>query len=72
MAIETPYNAHFELSPAGHVALARSCGDGWWEEWVCVCNQEWRSFADLLLDGRAYCVGKTTPARGPEPGVDRL
>jgi hypothetical protein len=53
MAIETPYNAHFELSPSGHVALARSCGGGWWEEWVLVRNQDWRRVAELLLDGRA-------------------
>ena len=50
MAIEIPYNAHFDLSPTGHVALARSCGDGWWEEWVCI-DQEWRCLAELLLDG---------------------
>jgi len=32
MATGTPYNAHFEISPTGHVAVARACGDGWWEE----------------------------------------
>jgi hypothetical protein len=53
MAIEAPYNVHFELSSAGRVALARSCGGGWWEEWVCVRNEEWRRLAELLLDGRA-------------------
>jgi hypothetical protein len=68
MAIEIPYNAHFELSPAGHVALARSCGDGWWEEWVCVYNREWRRLAELLLDGRASCVEDARPLRGPDRG----
>jgi len=50
--MEMPYNAHFELSPAGHVALARSCGGGWWEEWVRVGDQDWRRVAELLLNGR--------------------
>ena len=52
MTIETPCNAHFELS-AGHVAVARSCGVGWWEEWVLVRDQDWRRVAELLLDERA-------------------
>jgi hypothetical protein len=65
MTIEVPYNAHFELSPMGHVAVARSCGDGWWEEWVCVRNQEWMRLAELLLDGRAHCLGQTTGTSRP-------
>jgi hypothetical protein len=52
MAVEPPYNAHFELSSTGQVALARSCGAGCWEEWVCVHNHDWRSLAEVLLDGR--------------------
>jgi hypothetical protein len=52
MAAGTPYNAHFEISPAGHVAVARSCGEGWWEEWLYVPDYEWRRLAELLLDGR--------------------
>jgi hypothetical protein len=47
----TPYNAHFE-PPAGHVTVARSCGEGWWEEWVYVPDYEWRRLAELLLEGR--------------------
>ncbi len=52
MTTDVPYNAHFELPPAGHVAVARSCGDGWWEEWVRVSDREWRRLAEPLLDGR--------------------
>ena len=52
MVTEIPYNAHFEMSRAGHVATARACGNGWWEEWVCVGGGEWRRLAELLLDGR--------------------
>lgn len=54
MTTERPYNAHFELAPTGHVAFARSCGDGWWEDWVYACDREWRRLAELLLDGRAH------------------
>jgi len=47
MATGTPYNAHFEISPTGHVAVARACGDGWWEEWVYVPDYQWRRLAEL-------------------------
>ena len=63
MTIETPYNAHFEFSPAGHVALARSCGDGWWEEWVCVCNQD-VSFEATLTDGTQASTPTANPVEG--------
>jgi hypothetical protein len=52
MPTGTLYNAHFEISPVGHVTVARSCGEGWWEEWVYVPNYEWRRLAELLLEGR--------------------
>jgi hypothetical protein len=71
MATEIPYNAHFELSPTGHVALARSCGDGWWDEWVCI-DQEWRRLAELLLDGRARCPGKTMPTSRSREKVEAI
>jgi len=55
MKTSAPYNAHFELAPTGHVAIARSCGDGWWEDWVFACDSEWRQLAQIVLEGRT-CV----------------
>jgi hypothetical protein len=68
MAIETPYNAHFERSAAGHVGLALSCGAGSWEEWVLVRDQDWRRVAELLLGRQSSHVGKRFRDRGCEQG----
>jgi hypothetical protein len=68
MTTDIPYNAHCELSPAGHIAVARSCGGGWWEEWVCVSDREWRRLAELLLDGR---VSARDPGDELAPGVSQ-
>ena len=56
MATDRPYNAHFEVSPAGQVAVARACGDGWWEEWVYVADYEWRQLARAVA-GRQNLPG---------------
>jgi hypothetical protein len=61
---EAPYNARFELAPTGHAAVARSCGDGRWEDWVYACDREWRRLAEIVLEGRV-CVGAA--GRGREP-----
>jgi hypothetical protein len=60
---EAPYNAHFELAPTGHGAVARSCGGGWWEDWTCVCDSEWRRPAALLLEARIYLGAETRRRR---------
>jgi hypothetical protein len=70
MVTEILYNAHFEMSPAGHVAVARACGYGWWEEWVCVGDGEWRRFAELLLDGRVAARRGNRPLN--DPPADRM
>jgi hypothetical protein len=49
---EAPYNAHFEPADTGHVAIARSCGEGWWEDWVYTCDRQWRRLSEVLLESR--------------------
>lgn len=71
MMIAKPYNAHFERSSTGHAAVARSCGDGWWEEWVRVGDREWRRFAELALDGRARCSAAARREAPADPSRPR-